>query len=279
MKKVLVILLVAFSFIAEGQVVTPAPSTAATVSTVVGLTDVKVEYSRPKGKGRKIFGEGASFVTPYGQMWRTGANNGSKVTFSDDVKFGGMDVPKGTYLLLTIPGASDWTVILYKDVAMGGNTGAYDQAKDQARVSVKSEKLTEKVESFTIGISDLSENSKTANLQISWENTSVKVPITVDFDAKVMSAIANNIPDNLFAAATYYYENGKDMKKALAWVNEAIASNPKAFWMTLQKAKIQKALGDKKGAMETSMLSKATAQEAKNDQYVKMNDELMATLK
>ncbi len=286
MKKVLIVLFVVVSFLAEAQVVTPAASTAAMVSTVVGLTEVKVEYSRPKAKGRKIFGEGAAFVRPYGVLWRTGANAGTVVTFSDNVKFGGVDVPKGSYLLLTMPGATDWGVILYKDISMGGNTDLYDKSKDQANVTVKAQKLTEKVETMTIDIADLSEDGKTANLQIAWENTSVKVPITVDFDAKVMKSIEANTKvgyNNLFQAATYYYDNGKDMKQALTWTNEALAAYPKdspaPYWMLLQKAKIQKALGDKAGAMATSMASKAAAESQKNMDYVKLNDELMKGLK
>jgi len=286
MKKVLVILFVVLSLAAEAQVLAPAASPAAMVSTVVGLTEVKVEYFRPKAKGRKIFGEGTSFLTQFGQLWRTGANSGSKVTFSDDVKFSGVDVPKGTYLLLTIPGATEWTVILYKDVAMGGNTDQYDKMKDQARITVKSEKLTEKVETFTVQISDLAADSKTANLQISWENTSVKVPIVVDFDAKVMKSIETSTRvnyNNYSAAATYYFDNGKDMKQALTYVNEALANYPKdgdtPYWILLQKAKIQKALGDKKGAMESSVASKTAALAQKNMDYVKMNDELMTNLK
>ncbi|NOT76404.1 MAG: DUF2911 domain-containing protein [Cyclobacteriaceae bacterium] len=280
MKNVLVILLVIVGFIADAQVMSPAPSPAATVSTVVGLTDVKVEYSRPKAKGRKIFGDGN--LTPYGQIWRTGANSGSKITFGDDVKFGGMDVPKGTYLILTIPGATEWTVILYKDVAMGGNTGDYKQANDQTRVVVKSEKLTEKVETFTIEISDLSDNSKTANLQIMWENTSVKVPITVEFDTKVMKSIEASTkinPNNLFSAGVYYFENGKDIKQAYEWVSAAAAANPNAYWVAYQKAKIQKAMGDKKGAIESATASRIVAEKEKNMDYVKLNDDLIKSLK
>jgi Protein of unknown function (DUF2911) len=282
MKNILAILFSALCLVTQAQVTTPAASTAATVTNVVGLTEVKVEYSRPKAKGRKIFGAGAEFLTPYGQLWRTAANSGSKVTFSDDVKFGGVDVPKGTYLLLTIPGATEWTVILYKDVAMGGSTDKYDQSKDQARVTAKSEKLTEKVETFTIEVSDLAENNKTANLQIMWENTSVKVPITVDFDAKVMKSIEANTkvnPGNLYQAANYYFENGKDIKQALEWATAAAAANSNAYWVLHLKAKIQKALGDKKGAAESAMASKAVAEKEKNADYVKMNDELLKGLK
>ena len=282
MKNILAIVLIAASLVTQAQVQTPQPSTASTVTNVVGLTEVKIEYSRPKAKGRKIFGATADVLTPFGKLWRTAANTGSKITFSDDVKFGGMDVPKGTYLLLSIPGAAEWTVILYKDVAMGGNTEGYDQTKDQARVTVKSEKLTEKVETFTLEISDFAENGKSANLQIAWENTSVKVPVTVDFDARVMKSIESNTkvnPGNLYQAATYYYENGKDMKQALEWITTAANANANAYWVWLLKAKIQKALGDKKGAMESSVASRAVAEKEKNAEYVKMNDELQKSLK
>ena len=282
MKRVLILVLVAVSLAAQAQVVTPAPSPAATVSTVVGLTEVKVEYSRPKAKGRKIFGNGADFVTPYGQVWRTGANAGTIVSFSDDVKFGGTDVPKGKYLLLTIPGAAEWTVILYKDVALGGNTSGYDQKNDQARAVVKPETLAQKVEAFTVEIADLSADSKSANLQLMWENTSVKVPITVDFDKKVMASIDANTrvsPNNLYAAASYYLENGKDLKVALEWITTAAAARPDAYWVMHTKAKIQQALGDKKGAMESATASKAAAEKQKDGAYVRMNDELMKGLK
>lgn len=282
MKKALILVLLAVSLAAQAQVVTPAASPAAVASTVVGLTDVKIEYSRPKAKGRKIFGAGSEFLVPFGQIWRTGANNGSRVTFGDDVKVGGTDVPKGTYLLLTIPGAAEWTVILYKDASIGGDMSAYKQENDQVRATVKSEKLSEKVETFTLGISDLSENSKTANLQLSWENTSVKLPIAVDFDAKVMKSIEASTkvnPNNLYNAATYYFESGKDMKQALEWATTASASNADAYWMSHLKAKIQKALGDKKGATESALASKAAAEKAKNPDYVKLNDDLIKGLK
>jgi hypothetical protein len=283
MKKALILVLLAVSLAAQAQVQTPSASPAAVVSTVVGLTDVKIEYSRPKAKGRKIFGAGAEFVVPYGQLWRTGANNGTLITFGDDVKVGGSDVPKGTYKLYTIPQASEWTVILTKDLSLGGNDPKeYDQKNDQARVTVKSEKLAEGVSTFTIGISDLSENSKTANLQISWENTTVKVPVTVDFESKVMKSIEASTkvnPNNLYSAASYYFENGKDLKQALDWATTASAANPDAYWVSHLKAKIQKALGDKKGATESATASKAAAAKANNAEYVKMNDDLIKGLK
>lgn len=282
MKRVLILVLVAVSLAAQAQVVMPAASPAASVSTVIGLTDVKVDYSRPKLKGRKIFGAGADFLHPYGEMWRTGANAGTVVTFSDDVKVAGSDVPKGKYLLLTIPNTPDWTVIFYKDVALGGNIGGYDQKNDQLRVTAKAEILAQKVEALTVNITDLSADNKSASIQLTWESTSIKVPITVDFDKKVMASIEANTkvsPGNLYNAANYYLDNGKDLKQALEWATTAAAARPDAYWIWHTKAKIQKALGDKKGAMESATASRTVAEKEKDGTYVKMNDELIKTLK
>lgn len=283
MKKSLLVLgLSLLCFLADAQVQTPAASPSATVSTTVGLTEVKVDYSRPRTKGRKIFGEGADALVPYGSIWRTGANNGTKITFSDDVTVAGTTVPKGEYLIFTWPGANEWTVSLYKDVSLGGNTDGYDKSKEVVNLKVKPEKLSEKVETFTINISDLSDDNKKANIQLAWENTSVKIPFTVDFDAKVMKSIEQYTrvsPGNYFQAAVYYLENGKDLNKALEWINLAAASNPKAFWVLHQKARIQKALNDKKGAMETATASLNAAKEANNRDYQKMNEDLIKSLK
>jgi tetratricopeptide (TPR) repeat protein len=282
MKNTLTILLAVVCFVATAQVQTPASSPAATVTTVVGLTDVKIDYSRPRAKGRKIFGEGADFLVPNGAIWRTGANSGTKITFGDDVKVEGVAVTKGEYLIFTWPGATEWTVSIYKDIKLGGNTDGYDKAQEAANFKVKSEKLTEKVEAFTINISDIADDSKSAKVQLAWENTSVKFTIGVDYDAKVMKSIeaATKVnPNNYFNAAVYYFENGKDVKQALEWVNKAVDSNPTAYWMLYQKARIQKANGDKAGAMATSTASLAEAKKANNRDYQKMNEELQKTLK
>lgn len=282
MRKNLLILLVAVASVAHAQVLAPSASPSATVSTVVGLTDVKVEYARPKARGRKIFGAGAEYLVPYGKMWRTAANSGSRITFSDDVKIGGSTVPKGTYQLISTPGATEWTVIFSKDMSLGSNPANYNATNDVAKVTVKPQRLSEAVEMFTIEIADVAENSKTANIQIAWENTSVKVPIEVDFDEKVMKSIEASTkvsPNNLFQAANYYLENGKDLKQASAWINEACAANPNAYWMTHVKAKIMKQMGDKKGATEAATASRAAAEKANNADYVKMNDELLKSLK
>ncbi len=285
MKKLFTLLFVACSLATLAQIQTPQPSPAGSVSSVVGLTDVKVTYSRPKLKGRKIFGAGSDFLQPYGQIWRTGANNGTVVSFSDDVKVEGKDIKKGEYLIFTIPG-EEWTVMFYSDPKAGAlNETNYDKSKETARWTVKPEKLAEKVETFTINISDIADNNSGAKLQFAWENTSVKLGFTVDYDSKVMKSIEAGTkvnPGNYVAAANYYFENGKDLNKALEWINLGISGgNPDAFWNIHTKAKIQKALGDKKGALETAQLSLTKAKASKDGDfgYIKLNEELIKTLK
>ncbi|MBX2966779.1 MAG: DUF2911 domain-containing protein [Cyclobacteriaceae bacterium] len=284
MKKLLTLmLLVVFAASAEAQIQTPAASPAASVSTTVGLTEVKINYSRPKLKGRKIFGEGKDFMHPYGEMWRTGANAGTVISFSDDVKVEGKAIKKGDYLLLTIPGATEWTIILYSDPSIGGNTAAYDQAKDAVRLTAKPTKLTNPVETFTVNITDISDDNTKANIEVSWENTAVKFGITVDYDSKVMKSIEAGTrvnPGNYVAAANYYFENGKDLKKALEWITVGIESgNPDAFWNIHTKAKIQHALGDYAGAIATAQQSRDKAKAAASDfGYVKLNEDLIAKI-
>jgi hypothetical protein len=284
MKKALLIIGVAIlSLVAEAQVQTPAPSTAGSVSTKVGLTDIKVDYSRPKAKGRTIFGDAAKTpVVPYGQIWRTGANSGTRISFSDTVKVEGTTVPKGEYLIFTWPGATEWTVSLYKDLSLGGNTSKYDKANEVANFKVKSEKLTEKVETFTINIGDISDDSKSAKIQLAWENTSVKFGVAVDYDAVVMKSIQESTtvePYNYFQSAVYYLENGKDLKQALTWINKAAEGMNNPFFVLYQKARIQKALGDKAGAIATANASMEDAKKQNNRDYQVMNETLIKSLK
>jgi hypothetical protein len=282
MKTFLSIALILCGIAAVAQVRVPAPSPAGSVSAVVGLTDVKIDYSRPRIKGRKIFGDGAGFVTPYGLIWRTGANDGTKITFSDEVTVEGTKVPAGTYLIFTWPGESEWTVSLYKDLDLGGDTEHYDKTKEAANFKVKSEKLAEKIETLTFNIGDIADDSKTAKVQLTWENTSVKFGIGVDFDAKVMKSIEANTkvsPGAYYQSAIYYLENGKDLKQAHEWITKAADANPKAFWVLYQKARIEKALGDKAAALASSKKSWDEATTQKNKDYVKMNEELQKSLK
>jgi len=283
MKKFLIAILFIAAAPALAQIETPAPSPQATLTTRIGLTDVKIDYLRVRMRGRKIYGAGKDFLVPYGAMWRTGASQGTRITFGDDVTVEGQKVPKGEYLVLTTPGATEWTIFLHKNVAIGGDLGQYKPENDAAKFVVKSEKLTEKVEMFTVEVTDLSDDNTTAKIQLAWENTSVKFGVVVDFDSKVMKAIEANTkvsPNTYATSARYYLDNNKDLKKALEWINLAIANgDPDAFWNVHLKARIQKAAGDKAGAKATAQKSLEMAKKAPDDfGYIKQNEDLIKTL-
>jgi hypothetical protein len=269
--------------VAEAQIQIPSPSPAGSVSSVIGITEVKIDYSRPRVKGRKVFGD-KDVMHPYGQIWRTGANNGSKITFADDVTVEGVAVPKGEYLIFTWPGASEWTVSIYKDVALGGNTAGYDKTKEAANFKVKAEALTSLVETLTFAIDDIASDNKSGKVSLAWENVKISFTVGVDFDSKVMKDIEAKTkvnPGNYVTAANYLFNNGKDLNKALEFITLGIDNgNKEAFWNIHTKAKIQKALGDKKGALATAQQSLTLAKANKDGDfgYTKLNEDLIKEL-
>ena len=229
----------------------PAASPAATVKQRVGLTDVEVEYSRPTKNGREIFGR----LVPYNEVWRTGANASTKVTFSDAVRLGGKEVPAGKYALYTIPAADEWTVILYKDLSLWGAVN-YKPADDFARFPVKPETAATPTETFAIGFDDLKEDG--ATMFLAWDRVRVPVRLTVDTPAKVAAAIARATAPaaeppptagTLAQAAAYYLTHDGDLAKALTWINAAIEKSPSALVLHDRKARIQAKMGDKAGAI------------------------------
>jgi hypothetical protein len=271
------LMLGSFAMTATAQTLkVPAPSPQQTLKQGFGLGDITLDYSRPAAKGRVVFGD----LVPYGKVWRTGANSTTKITFSDDVQVEGQEVKAGTYGLYTIPGKDSWTVMLYKDLSLAGNVASYNTENEVLRVKVKPVNLSYNVESFTIALGKVMPTS--ATLDISWERTRVPVKITTDIDGKIMKNIDQTINNDnrpYFQAASYYYENGKDLTKALDWANKASDQNPKAFWVKMLKAKIQLKMGDKKAAISTANEVVSLAQEAQNDDYVKLAQKLIADAK
>jgi len=259
------------------QIRTPAPSPASSLTQTVGLTDITLNYSRPGVKGRVIFGD----LIPYNKLWRTGANMATKIEFSDDVKIEGKDLKAGAYALFTIPGQENWTIIFNTNYNQGG-TGQYKESEDVLRVQVKPDKMTDKIETFTIDINDITDTS--AKLWILWENTAVPVNIEVDVDSKVMADIKSafdpaNDAGNYFAAASYYYNNDRELDQALKWINKSIELGNKRFWVVHLKANILKKMGNCNEAITSAEESKAMAKEAGNDDYLALNDKLIAGCK
>ena len=260
------------------QVKMPAASPQSTINQAVGLVDVQINYSRPSVKGRKIFGE----MLPYGEIWRTGANASTKITFSDTVKIQGNTVPAGTYALYTIPEKDKWTVIVSRSVDSWG-AGSYKAADDAARFEVKPSKNPKDVETFIIYFSDLTSNS--ANLNLAWEKVLVSFKIETDTDKKVLASIdetmasGNATANDYNSAASYLFESGKDLNKALEYVDAAIEKfeeqQRNVFWVHHLKAKIHGKLNQFDQAIKAAEKSKSQAQEANNQDYVRLNDKLI----
>jgi hypothetical protein len=259
----------------------PAPSPTATLKQRVGLTDIEIVYSRPGMKGRKVFGG----LVAWGETWRAGANNATTVSFSTPVRFGGKSVPAGKYALFAKVGPEEWTVILSTANNQWGSY-RYDSKDDVARVTVKPVNLGFEVETLLIDLNNVRDESAVMNLV--WESTVVSVPIEVDvvkdLVPQVEALMASNAEKKPYLqAAMFYLDHNLDLKKANAWMDAAIAAQPSAYFIIYRKAKVQAAMGDKAGALATAKksieLAKADKPGALQDEYVRLNEALIASLK
>lgn len=279
MKKVIVLLaFIVANFAIEAQVKTPQSSPKSTVEQVVGLTTVDLEYSRPSAKGRIIFGD----LVPFGKIWRTGANANTLISFSDDVTIDGKTLPKGKYSLYTLPKADKWEIIFYKTTDNWGNPEEWLESNVALRANAKPVMTNRNAETFTLAINNVTNDS--ADLEIAWEKTVVAlkfdVPTQKTAIASITKALAGPTAGDYFSSAQYFYQSNGDMNKALEYVNKALgmtkAGEDAPFWYLRQKSLIQAKLNDKKGAIETAKLSLVAATKAKNDDYVKMNNDSIA---
>lgn len=253
----------------------PQPSQAQTINQSFATSKIEISYSRPGVKGRTIFGD----VVPFDKVWRTGANNATTIYFGEDVTVNNTKLAKGKYGLLSIPGKDEWIIIISKDTTVT-SPNEYKKENDAVRIKVKPVTLPKNIETFTIEIANIKNNS--ADIEIKWATTEVSFNVSTDIDNKIMKQIdevMNADKRPYYQAASYYYENDKDMKKALEWVNKAIESRPEAFWIYHLKAKIQNKLKDYNGAIASAEISKEKAKKAEYDVYVKMNDKLIEEIK
>lgn len=275
MRKLLIAAMAAVLFSStEAQLKTPAPSPPQTIKQDFGLSAIELSYSRPGVKGRKIFGD----LVPYGKVWRTGANNATTITFGDDVTIDGTNIPAGKYGLLTIPDKQSWIVIISKQTDVT-SPAAYKQESDVARIPVAVKNLKTSVESFTMQF----ENVKPTNceLHIAWDKSTVVIPIITEIDSKIMASIKESMKGDkppYYQAAVYYMENGKDLNQALDWFNKAAEADPNAYWVQHQWANCLAKLGKKTEAKAVAKHSRELAAAAKNDDYVRLNDKLLAEL-
>lgn len=275
MKKIIFSAIAACSFIiADAQLKTPASSPSQTIKQDFGLSSIELSYSRPGVKGRKIFGD----IVPYGNVWRTGANNATTLTFGDEVTIGGTKIPAGKYGLLSIPDKKSWTLIITKQTDVT-SPAAYKPEMDVVRITADVARMKSAAETFTMQFVNVKPSS--CDLQIMWDKSAVTLPISTEIDSKIMANIEQAMKGDkppYFQAAMYYMENGKDLNQSLAWFNKAVEAQPNAFWVQHQWANCLAKLGKVSEAKTAALKSKELAAEAKNDDYVKLNDKLLKEL-
>ena len=213
-------------------------------------------------KGRTIFAEDG--LVPYGEMWRTGANKNTIVTFSKDVTVGGQEVPAGSYALFTKPKVGQWEVYLYTDTENWGTPREWDESKVAAKVMAPAMEIGAKTENFTILFDEL--KSDGGNMYIMWDDIAAVLPVGVGTDAEAMASITRVLDGpaagDYYSAATYYFENGKDKQQAYEWIKKATSMNDQAYWMKRRQALIEADLGMKEEAMASAKKSMELAQAA-----------------
>lgn len=257
----------------------PATNSSAKVQQRVAATDIEVVYNRPNIKGRKIFGD----LVPFGQVWRTGSDASTKIYFSTPVSLNGHEIDSGRYELFTIPGKTEWTIILQKNKSQWGSY-SYKQENDLLRFTSKPETIAHPVETFNINFDKIT--SRSAEMSLSWEKTRVPVKITIDLNKTVIpkleASIKNDERKPYFRAAMFYFENDLDINRAAELMHLALKENPNHLGMLYRYALILEKKGDKKEAIEASEKSMQLAQSASDElkhEYIKLNKVLLTKLK
>ncbi|ARK09319.1 DUF2911 domain-containing protein [Fibrivirga algicola] len=227
--------LVLVAQLATAQIRTPSPSPAATVMQTIGVTDVTVKYSRPSLKGRTPFT--AEFV-PTGSVWRTGANGATAFTTTTDLMVNGKSLAAGSYAVLSIPAASEWTLIFSKDMAV--TEQSYKQDNDVLRVSMTPSKTGQKVETFTIGFNNVTDS--TATMDIMWADVKASANLAANTSANAAASVDKAVADKpddvntLTAAASYNLSKGRNLEQSLSYVDKAIAAKEtyRNLWLKAQ---------------------------------------------
>lgn len=257
----------------NAQIKTPQASPSAKIEQTIGLTEVSVKYSRPSKKGRKVFGD----LVPYDKIWRTGANENTLITFSENVLIGGTELPKGTYAIFTKPSAKSWEIYFYTDTNNWGAPQEFDMAKVKAKATAEVMEVPFEVETFTIDFNNLTNNS--AELEFIWSNVYVTFPIKVMTKDQTLASIDKALQGpssrDYYNAANFYYQENMDITKAKTMIDKAVEmeGDKVAYWMLRTKSLIYAKAGDKKGAIAAAKLSLDKAKEANNQDYVKMNED------
>ena len=272
MRKIICLLILNLTIIyAEAQIDVPAPSPAATIIQKFGLTEIKVEYSRPSVNGRVVFGT----LLPYDSIWRTGANDPTTFTTKDSLTINGKGLPKGTYIILTRPSKLSWEVIFNKNPLVSYTN--YRPEDDVLRLTVPVTMTNHHIETFTISTSDI--KSDNCTLAFEWENSSVKLQLVNDVHTKVMKQIKQKLSGisqaEYTSMARFYFENGENINDALDFIIKAVAMGEGYSNLRLESLILAKS-GNTKQAIIVAKKSLEKAKAVNNKDFIKMNTESIA---
>jgi tetratricopeptide (TPR) repeat protein len=244
MKNKLTLILIFICYLSYSQLQSPVASPKTKIFQKVGLVDINLEYSRPSKNDRKIFGG----LVPYGKIWRTGANNPTLISFSDNIKLNNKLIEKGDYHIYSVPSESNLDLIIYEKTDAWGSLSEFDESLIKARVISNFIDLPITVETFTITFNNISNNG--ASLIINWDNKQAVYKIDVLTKGKMIKNINKILSENPTAndyrkAAVYYYEENIDISKAVKWIDSAFKdSDNLKYWQLMYKALIYEKAGN-----------------------------------
>ena len=271
MKKALLSITLGFCMTSlHAQISTPKASPLCKIEQKVGLADISISFSRPSVKARNVFGD----VVEFGKIWRLGANENTKITSSEKLIFGTDTLKAGTYALYVIPEKKSWQLIFYTETNNWGVPDNWSEDKIAYKTTLPVYGLKDRVENLSIFIDKINNNG--AEIQITWDETKVVLPFTLNTKAGVLASIQKTMngpqANDYHQAATYYFTEKIDMKQALIWSTLAVEMRgEKAYWMTRLKAQLQAENGDYKSAIETAKKSMDAAALDGDSNYVNMN--------
>lgn len=238
-----ILIIISFIELNAQQIITPRPSPKASVSQMVGVTKVTIDYGSPGVKNRVVWGE----LVPYNEIWRTGANELTTITFDDPVEINGTELPAGTYGIHSVPGKTEWEIIFSKDAKVDGPS-TFIPEKEVLRVKAKPEEH-HFMERMTFLFTDVTDNSADVNLL--WGKLKVSFSLETNAQDLTFAKARQQLSwSPLFQAAQYCLTNNVNLEEGLKWIEASCLIN-EVYWNTRVKAQIQNKLGMKKEAVAT----------------------------
>jgi hypothetical protein len=271
MKKIAIVFFLAFSFFGFSQLDHPKASPAATISQMVGFTNIEIKYSRPATRGRAIFGE----LVPYGRIWRVGANASTKITIDTEIAVLGNKLPKGTYALYAFPKENEWEVVFHNNTThWGDGRTQYNPEEDVFRIKVKPLSTASHQENFLISFDNISHDS--CDMIWHWAKTRVVIPITVDTKGMMYKQIEKALQpgpsaQTYYEVARYYVEQKTNYQEALQYLNKALELGGDTYYFHRVKSLAEAALGHHQSAIKSAKKSLKIADSLGKDEFVRMN--------